>query len=209
MMKINKNTIYLITDRHILEKRSIEYLKGIEEAILGGVDIVQFREKNLSTKELIKLAKDLKRLTDSYNIPLIINDRVDIAAVVDCAGVHLGQNDMPINYAREILGKEKIIGLSTANLEEAKEAELLGADYIGFGAVYNTKTKKDTRSVTVKDLERVKKEINIPIVAIGGIKKTNIVEVKRAGADGSALVSAILDNELSDIKEAVEYLKKV
>lgn len=196
-------SLYLITDRDIIKDR---YLKEcIEEAIKGGVTIVQIREKDASTREFYNIAKEVKEVTDKYNIPLIINDRLDIALAVDAAGVHLGQSDMSIEVARKILGEEKIIGISAGNLEEALEAEKSGADYLGIGAIFYTGTKKDIdEPIGLEGLKEIINKIKIPSVAIGGINKDNTEDVIKTGVNGISVISAILGYE--DTKKASEEL---
>lgn len=190
--------LYLVTDRDVLAGRDL--FKSVEDAILGGVTLIQLREKNVSTLKFYNIALKLKKVTDKYNIPLIINDRLDIALAADAAGLHIGQDDMPLKTARKILGDKKIIGVSVSNAEEALKAQNDGADYVGAGAVFSTSTKKDAYSVTLKELKRIKESIKIPVVAIGGINKDNIKSVMQAGADGAAIISAILKEK--DIKSA-------
>jgi thiamine-phosphate pyrophosphorylase len=199
-------SLYLVTDRSFLGSQSIE--KAVEEAIKGGVTVVQLREKNLSTREFYNLGLRLKTITSYYKVPLFINDRVDIALAIDADGVHLGQSDMELNIARKILGKDKLIGISTENLSQAKQAELDGADYIGVGAVFYTSTKNDiNKPIELEGLKEICSNIKIPKIAIGGININNLKEIFRAGADGAALVSAILDNE--NILEASNKLLKI
>ena len=199
-MSFNKidYTLYLVTDRNILAGRDL--LKSIEEAIDGGATLVQLREKDVSTLEFLNIALKVKAITDKHNIPLIINDRLDIALAADAAGLHIGQEDLPLKIARKLLGYTKIIGVSTSNVNEAIEAENGGADYIGVGAMFPTDTKKDADSVTLEELHRIKNSISIPVVAIGGINKSNIKSVINAGADGAAVISAVLGEK--DIKSA-------
>jgi thiamine-phosphate pyrophosphorylase len=191
-------TLYLVTDRNILAGRDL--LKSIEEAIDGGATLVQLREKDVSTLEFLNIALKVKAITDKHNIPLIINDRLDIALAADAAGLHIGQEDLPLKIARKLLGYTKIIGVSTSNVNEAIEAENGGADYVGVGAMFPTDTKKDADSVTLEELHRIKNSISIPVVAIGGINKSNIKSVINAGADGAAVISAVLGEK--DIKSA-------
>jgi thiamine-phosphate pyrophosphorylase len=198
-MKNNVNySLYLVTDREVLKGRDL--CTSIEQAIQGGVTLVQLREKDLSSLEFYKIAIEVKSITDKYNVPLIINDRLDIAMAVDAAGVHVGQSDIPCEIARRTLGEDKIIGVSAATLGEALAAEKAGADYIGVGAMYSTQTKTNTRAVTIDTLSKIKKHAGIPVVAIGGINEKNFVPLREAGIDGLAIVSAILGKE--DIKEA-------
>lgn len=195
--------LYLVTDRDVLKGRDL--LLAVEESILGGVTIVQLREKDVTSREFYDIASKIKAITDKYNIPLIINDRLDIALAADTTGIHIGQSDIPCRVAREILGKEKIIGVSVHTLEEALEAEKDGADYLGCGAVFSTSTKKDATDVSYNQLKEIKLRVKIPVVAIGGINEKNLVQLKGTNIDGVAIVSAILGKE--NIKEATENLK--
>ena len=145
-------TLYLCTDSGLMSCNTVE--ESVERAIQGGVSVVQLREKEASSRELFELAKRVKRVTDKYDVPLIINDRLDICLAVDAAGVHLGQTDLPCSEARRILGAEKIIGVSAATPEEAAKAQSDGADYLGVGAVFATSTKTNTRPVTARDTQR-------------------------------------------------------
>ena len=194
--------MYLVTDRNVLKGRKL--VEAIEESIKGGAGIVQLREKNVSSREFLNIAKAVKSITDKYDIPLIINDRLDIALAVNASGVHLGQEDIPCKKAREILGEDMIIGVSAHNLEEALKAEEDGADYIGCGAVFNTSTKKDTTNIKIGDIKKIREHINIKMVAIGGISEKNINQLEGTGIDGVAVVSAILSKD--DIKKATEEL---
>lgn len=195
-------SLYLVTDRKILGDRDLN--KSVTEAIEGGVSLVQLREKDIDTRDFYNVAKDLKAITDSENIPLLINDRLDIALAVDATGVHLGQKDMPMLKAREILGDEKIIGISVATVEEAIKAEKDGADYLGVGAMFQTNSKLDTRSVSLDTLKKIKETVKIPVVAIGGINESNIEALKEANIDGVAIISAILGKD--DITKACKEL---
>ncbi len=207
-MKLNKNidySLYLVSDRNVLNGK--DFIKSLEEAILGGVTLIQLREKNANSLEFYELAVKVKELTAKYNIPLIINDRLDIAMAVDAEGVHVGQNDMPANIVRNILGEDKILGVSVSTLEEAKKAVDDGADYIGVGALFPTDTKVDANSVSLDQIKSIKQNINIPVVGIGGINEFNIKSAMDTGIDGVAVVSAILGKE--NIKEASENLKEI
>lgn len=197
-------SLYLVTDRDILHGRDL--VKSIEDSILGGTTLVQLREKDVSTREFYNIAVKVKELTHKYNIPLIINDRMDIALSVDAEGLHIGQSDMPLKIARKILGEDKIIGVSTSTVEEAVEAEKDGADYIGVGALFSTTTKKDAKSVTLDELKNIKRSVNIPIVGIGGINMNNVESVMETGIDGVAIVSAILGQK--DIKKVSKEFKE-
>jgi len=184
-------SVYLVTDQFNLSED--EFLNIIEEAIKGGTTIVQIREKNSTTKDFYNLAVKVKEITDKYEVPLIINDRIDIALAVDSAGVHLGQEDMPCKIAREILGDDKIIGISATTYTEAITAQEDGADYLGVGAIYPTKTKDDAGISTHEDLLKMKDDISIPVVAIGGVKEDNTAEIiRKYDFDGVAVVSAIM-----------------
>jgi len=196
--------LYLVTDRDVLKGRDL--IKAVEESILGGTTIVQLREKEVTSREFYDIASKIKSITDKYNIPLIINDRLDIALAADATGIHIGQSDIPCKVAREILGNDKIIGVSVHTLEEALEAEKDGADYLGCGAVFSTSTKKDATDVSYEQLKEIKARVKIPVVAIGGIDEKNLGELKGTNIDGVAIVSAILGK--ANIKEATENLKR-
>ncbi|HCL4548388.1 thiamine phosphate synthase [Clostridium botulinum] len=201
-MEINYE-LYLITDRRFLKGRQLK--KVVEDAILGGVTIVQVREKDVSTREFYNVAKEVKEVTDYYRVPIIINDRLDIAQAIDANGVHLGQKDMHLNIAREILGKDKIIGISVGNVKEALEAQNNGADYLGIGTIFPTGSKKDVDAIIgIDGLSKIKDSISIPSVAIGGINKTNFKDVLKTGIEGISVISAILDED--DIKLAAKNL---
>ena len=198
-------SVYLVTDRDLLKGRNLTEV--IEEAILGGTSIVQLREKYASSLEFYEVAKEVKKITDKYNVPLIINDRIDIALAIDASGVHLGQSDIPCSIARKILPKGKIIGVSAHNLNEAEKALKDGADYLGCGAVFNTSTKKDVTTLSYEGLKEITDNINIPIVAIGGINENNIITLKGSGINGVAVVSSIIGKE--NVKGASEKLKEL
>ncbi len=196
--------LYLITDRSFLNGRDLK--NCIEDALKGGATLVQIREKDTSTRDFFQVAKEIKEVTSKYNVPLIINDRIDIALAIDAEGVHLGQSDMPIAIARGILGKDKIIGISANNLDEALEAQKNGADYLGLGPVFYTGTKKDIKEpIGLTGLKELTKNINIPSVAIGGINKENAKSILDSGVNGISLISAILGSENIE-KATVELL---
>lgn len=211
MEKLVKNqykidySLYLVTDRGIAKPKDIYWC--IEESILGGVTLVQLREKNISTYEFLQIAEKVKLVTDKYNVPLIINDRLDIALAIDAAGVHVGQSDMPAHIARKIIGSKKILGVSTANIEEAIRAEKDGADYLGVGAIFPTTSKSDTRKVSLSSLKEIKSMVKIPIVGIGGINQDNASKVINTGVDGIAVISSILS--FDDIKTASNNLYNI
>ena len=198
-------SVYLVTDRR--DKTDEEFLNIIEEAIKGGTTIVQLREKTASTKEFYDLALRVKEITRRYGVPLLINDRIDIALAVDSEGVHIGQDDMPADIAREIIGEDKILGVSASTVEEAKKAEKDSADYIGSGAVFPTATKDDADSVSKEELKEIVDSIDIPVVAIGGITVENANTLKGSGIAGFSVVSAIMSAE--DPKEASLKLKEI
>lgn len=185
--------LYLVTDRNILKNTDI--CTAVEDAIKGGVTVVQIREKDIKTLDFYNVAKKIKDVTDKYNIPLIINDRIDIALAINTDGVHLGQDDMPCSIARRILGKDKIIGISASTLEEALKAEKDGADYIGVGAIFSTNTKKDADDVSIETLKEIKRKVSIPVVAIGGINRENVTLLKETNIDGVVVISDILGRE--------------
>lgn len=198
-------TLYLCTDRDLMSSATIE--ENVELAIKGGCTVIQLREKNCSSKEFYDLAVSVKKITDKYHVPLIINDRVDIAMAVDAAGVHIGQSDLPADVVRRIIGDDKIIGVSTAKLDEALKAVKDGADYLGVGAMYSTDTKTDARPVTMEELKEIRKNVDIPIVVIGGINMNTLGNFKNMGIDGLAVVSAIVaqpdvEKAAKDIYEA-------
>ena len=197
-------SLYLVTDNSDDEEK---FLKTIEEAINGGVTVVQIREKTADTLDFYNLALKVKEITTKYNVPLIINDRVDVALAVDADGVHVGQSDMPCDVARKLIGENKILGVSAATIDEAKKAEKDGADYIGTGAVFPTSTKDDAPSITKKDLKNIVDSINIPVVAIGGINIENAKELKNTGISGLSVVSAIMSAD--NPKKASEKLLNI
>ena len=198
-------SVYLVTDRR--NKTDEEFLNIIEEAIKGGTTVVQLREKTASTKEFYDLALRVKEITSRYGVPLLINDRIDIALAIDSEGVHIGQDDMPADIAREIIGEDKILGVSASTVEEAKKAENDSADYIGSGAVFPTATKDDADSVSKEELKEIVDSIDIPVVAIGGITVENASSLKDSGIAGFSVVSAIMSAE--DPKEASKKLKEI
>ena len=193
-MKKEDLLLYLVTDRGLSLGRDMEWI--VEEAVAGGVTMVQLREKDCSTKEFIELARRLKAALDPSGVPLIINDRVDVALAVDADGVHIGQSDMPYTIARALLGKDKIIGLSVENMAEVEEANALDVDYIGVSPVFSTATKTDTAAPFGLDGLRKAAAMSVhPVVAIGGMNARTAASVMQAGADGIAVVSAIVSAE--------------
>ena len=179
--------------------------ESVERGILGGVSVVQLREKNASSLELFQLAKRVKLVTDRYNVPLVINDRLDICQAVDAAGVHLGQSDLPCREARRILGDGKLIGVSAALPEEAARAQADGADYLGVGAVFTTSTKTNTRPVTPDAIRAIRQAVTIPFVVIGGVNAQNIAQLYGLGINGAAVISAVVSSP--DITEAARIMR--
>lgn len=180
--------------------------QSVEEGIKGGCSVVQLREKNCSSKEFYELALRVKVITEKYDVPLIINDRVDIALLCGADGVHLGQSDMPCKEVRKLVGNQMIIGVSTATVSEAVQAEKDGADYLGVGAMYSTATKTDARNVTIETLKEIRKAVKIPFVIIGGIKKNNVCEFSDCGINGAAVVSAVVSQP--DIEKSAQEMYK-
>ena len=195
-------TLYLCTDRGLMSTETVE--ESVELAIKGGCTVVQLREKDCSSLDFYNIALNVKKITDEYNVPLIINDRIDIALAVDAAGVHIGQSDLPASIVRKMIGNDKIIGVSAATVDEAVRAKNDGADYLGIGAMYATNTKKDTRPVTIETLKEIRKAVNIPLVVIGGINKHTVPDFKGTDIDGIAVISAIIAEK--DIEQAARDL---
>lgn len=199
----NIKVLYAITDEHLLKE---DFTKKVEKALKSGVDIIQYRAKKKDAKDMIEEANALKKLCIKYNVPLIINDRIDIALAIDADGVHVGQEDIPVLYVRKLIGNNKILGLSTKNLNHVEEANKLPVDYIGFGSIFPTNTKENAK---VAGLEKLKKAVEIslqPVIAIGGINENNIDEVLKTGCSGVAIVSAIFAGE--NIEENTKNLKE-
>lgn len=198
-------SIYLVTDDGCLQGRGL--LDCVREALEGGVTLVQYRAKTASSAEMYAEALQLKALCDSFKVPLIINDRLDIAMAVGAAGVHLGQDDLPCAAARKLLGEDYLIGVSAHNPAEAKAALQSGADYLGCGAVFGTATKADVKKLGTEGLAAICKAKGLPVVGIGGVTADNYREVRAAGADGAAIVSGILAQP--DIRATVEAIARV
>ena len=201
-MNIDKKTLrlYAVTDRTWLDGRTLYY--DVEKALKGGVTLLQLREKNMSTDDFINSAKEIKSLCEKYNVPLIINDNVDVAKAVNADGVHIGQNDMPAHEARKILGKNKIIGVTAKT--QAQNAEKDGADYLGSGAIFGTTTTGDAKKMDMQTLKSITSSVNIPVVAIGGIDGDNVLQLKGTGIVGAAVVSGIFAQD--DIETATKDL---
>ena len=186
-------SLYLVTNS--TDKRNQEFLNIVEDSLKGGVSVVQVREKELDLIPFYEKAKAVKEITDKFDVPLIINDRLSIAIALGADGAHVGQDDIDGAVARDILGPDRILGISATTVEEAVKAEEDGADYIGCGAVFPTSTKDDADSVDIEEFKKIKKAVSIPVVAIGGIKENNVKELKGSNADGIAVVSAIMDSD--------------
>ena len=203
-MDLKTCKIYLVTD----EKACLgkDFYACIEEAIKGGVKIVQLREKNISTKDFYEKALKVKEICKNYGALFIINDRLDIAQAVGADGVHLGQSDMPIEEARKILKDKFLIGATARNIEEAKKVELSGADYIGSGAIFGTNTKDNAKKLEMEELKKIVASVKIPVFAIGGINIDNVSSLKNIGLQGICAVSGILSEK--DCKKAVDIMLK-
>lgn len=196
--------LYAITDSHwVLEKCTLQ--EQVEQALSCGVTVLQYREKNLSFDLMKRQALDIKFLCRKYNVPFIVNDDPILAKELDADGVHVGQDDMPLQEVRKILGNEKIIGVSAHNVAEALNAWKNGADYLGCGAVFPTESKKNVNVLSKNTLFEICKNVPLPVVAIGGISAENLLELKGTGISGAAVISAVFGQK--DIKAAVEKLK--
>ncbi len=204
---LNRNDlkVYLITDNNALNGR--DFFETIEDALENGVTMVQLREKNLSAADFLKKANKLKKLTDKYNVPLIINDRVDIAFDCGAAGLHIGQNDISVRDGRRIIRRDmnKILGVTANTVPLALEAEKLGADYIGAGAIFATSTKSGAKHISVDELREIAKSVSIPVVAIGGITAQNAHVLEGTKIAGVAVSSGIMRAE--NIGDVVKTLK--
>jgi len=198
-------SIYLVTDRDLMSTETLE--EAVEQALIGGCTLVQLREKDCSSFDFYSTAVKVKEITDKYNVPLLINDRLDIALAVDAAGVHVGQSDLPVPVVRKIIGEDKIIGISTGTLEEALQGVKDGADYLGVGAMYATGTKKDANPTSMEELKKIRENVSLPIVVIGGINEERVKDFKGIGIDGLAIVSAIIAQK--DIAGAARELKNL
>ena len=201
MKKLN-TTLYFITDSTNYEEA--EFLFRIEEALKGGATLLQLREKEKSTRDYIELAEKVHNITKKYHVPLIIDDRVDVAMTIDAEGVHVGQSDMPVHLARKLMGANKIVGATAKTVERAKEACKQGADYLGVGAIYPTTTKVKTVLTSVDTLSEICDAVPIPVNAIGGLNQDNIDILKGIPIAGVCVVSAIMKAE--NVKQATEVL---
>ena len=202
-MKKFDTSLYFITDSSNYNEQ--EFLNRVEKALQGGVTLMQLREKDKTTREYIELAQKVHSITKKYNVPLIIDDRVDVALAIDAEGVHVGQSDMPIKTARKLMGENKIIGATTKTVKQAKEAFEQGADYLGVGAIYPTTTKVKTVLTSTDTLRDICNSVPIPVNAIGGLNKDNIDVLHGISIAGICVVSAIM--KADDPKIATEELK--
>ena len=198
-------SLYLVTDRMRMSTRTLG--EAVEQAIAGGCTLVQLREKEISSLDFYVLASEMKKITDRYGVPLIINDRIDIAMAVGAAGVHIGQKDIPADIARKVIGKDMLLGVSATSVTEAVNAAKAGADYLGVGAMFPTGTKPDAGFVSMEELGRIRRAVDIPIVVIGGISRENAMLFKPMGIDGLAVVSAVIAQP--DIKKSAADLKSL
>ncbi len=196
-------TLYAVTDRHWLNGSTLT--KQVENALKGGATFIQLREKNLDDESFFKEAVEIKDLCKRYNVPFVINDNVDIALKIDADGVHVGQDDMEASKLRKLLGPDKIIGVSAHTVTEALKAKEAGADYLGVGAVFPTGSKDDVSVLPHETLCDICNAVDIPVIAIGGITKDNVIELKGSSIDGIAVISAIFAQD--DITAATQELK--
>ena len=196
--------LYAVTDRRWLNGRTLA--QDVEEAILGGVSMVQLREKHANNAEFEELARSVQPVCGKYNVPFIVNDNVDVALAVDADGVHVGQQDMQAGKVRERIGVERILGVSAQTVEQALAAEAAGADYIGVGAVFTTASKDDAQSVSFDELRRICSAVRIPVVAIGGIEESNVTQLAGTGIVGISVISAIFAQ--TDSREAAWNLRR-
>ena len=185
--------LYLVTNRY---QDSVEsFLEKVETACRSGVTIVQLREKNLTTNQYYQLAKQVKEITDAYQVPLIIDDRLDICLAVDAAGLHIGDDELPVSVARKVLGPEKILGVTAKTVKRALEAETSGADYLGTGAIFPTRTKENAPITLISTLKTICQTVAIPVVAIGGLTSENIDQLVDTGIAGVAVVRDLMQAE--------------
>ena len=204
-MKFDKKDLllYAVTDRSWLKGKTL--YEQVEAALKGGATFVQLREKTLDEESFLKEALEIQKLCKAYRVPFVINDNVSIAKAIDADGVHVGQHDMEASDVRAILGNEKILGVSAQTVDQALLAQRRGADYLGVGAVFPTGSKQDADDVSLDTLEAICRAVSIPVIAIGGIGKTNVRELRGTGICGIAVISALFASE--DIEKAAEELK--
>ena len=198
--------LYLVTNRY---QDSVEsFLEKVETACRSGVTIVQLREKNLTTNQYYQLAKQVKEITDAYQVPLIIDDRLDVCLAVDAAGLHIGDDELPVSVARQVLGPEKILGVTAKTVKRALEAEEGGADYLGTGAIFPTTTKENAPITLISTLKTICQRVAIPVVAIGGLTSENIDQLAATGIAGVAVVRDLMQAEDIEAKTQA-FLTKV
>ncbi|ORJ29188.1 thiamine phosphate synthase [Streptococcus oralis] len=198
--------LYLVTNRY---QDSLEsFLEKVETACRSGVTIIQLREKNLTTNQYYQLAKQVKEITDAYQVPLIIDDRLDICLAVDAAGLHIGDDELPVSVARKVLGPEKILGVTAKTVKRALEAETSGADYLGTGAIFPTTTKENAPITLISTLKTICQTVAIPVVAIGGLTSENIDQLIGTGIAGVAVVRDLMQTEDIEVK-AHAFLTKL
>ena len=192
---MNRETLrlYLVTNRYQDSLKS--FLEKIETACRSGVTIVQLREKNLTTNQYYQLAKQVKEITDAYQVPLIIDDRLDVCLAVDAAGLHIGDDELPVSVARQVLGPDKILGVTAKTVKRALEAEEGGADYLGTGAIFPTTTKENAPITLISTLKTICQRVAIPVVAIGGLTSENIDQLMGTGIAGVAVVRDLMQTE--------------
>jgi len=196
-----KLKLYVITDRRLRNE-----VESVREALEGGATAIQLRLKKVPTREMLEVGREIRKITQDYDALYIVNDRVDVALAVDADGVHVGQDDMPVEIVKEI-APHLIVGVSASNLREALEGERGGADYIGAGSVFPTRTKEDARLLGLEGLKEIVRNVHIPVVAIGGINHENVREVLKVGVDGVAVISVILGAE--DVVEATRRMREI
>ena len=198
--------LYLVTNRY---QDSLEsFLEKVETACRSGVTIIQLREKNLTTNQYYQLAKQVKEITDAYQVPLIIDDRLDVCLAVDAAGLHIGDDELPVSVARKVLGPEKILGVTAKTVKRALEAETSGADYLGTGAIFPTRTKENAPITLISTLKTICQTVAIPVVAIGGLTSENIDQLIGTGIAGVAVVRDLMQAEDIEAK-AHAFLTKL
>ena len=198
--------LYLVTNRY---QDSLEnFLEKVETACRSGVTIIQLREKNLTTNQYYQLAKQVKEITDAYQVPLIIDDRLDVCLAVDAAGLHIGDDELPVSVARKVLGPEKILGVTAKTVKRALEAETSGADYLGTGAIFPTTTKENAPITLISTLKTICQTVAIPVVAIGGLTSENIDQLSGTGIAGVAVVRDLMQAEDIEAK-AHAFLTKL
>ncbi|MFV9509879.1 thiamine phosphate synthase [Tepidibacillus sp. LV47] len=207
MIEIAPLSVYLVIGRDDCVLSPIEVIK---QALEAGVKTVQLREKKGNMKEIIEFGREIRQLTKEYNAQFFVNDRLDLAQILEADGIHVGQDDLPIEEIKKITPPTFKIGISARTVEEAIEAEKAGADYLGVGAIYSTATKQDAKTIGLEGLDSIRQNVSIPIIAIGGIQKEHIPDLVRSGADGIAVVSAITRsaNPFLSAKELIEEWRR-